>query len=96
MSIGQRIRKARIDQGIGLRKFAEMIGISPTYLSMVERGICAVPPTPVRLARMAKLLGENLDEFCACGGRVSPDITDRWIGDHKFRSAVRKLMNADR
>jgi len=36
-TFGQVLREARLAKGITLRKFAEMVGISPTYLSQVEQ-----------------------------------------------------------
>jgi len=43
-TFGQVLREARLAKGITLRKFAEMVGISPTYLSQVEQDN-ADPPT---------------------------------------------------
>jgi transcriptional regulator with XRE-family HTH domain len=36
-TFGQVLRKARLAKGITLRKFAEMVGISPTYLYALPR-----------------------------------------------------------
>jgi transcriptional regulator with XRE-family HTH domain len=59
---------------LGLRKFAELVGVSPTYLSQVEQ--CNVmPPTADRIRRIAELLGENADEWIALAGRVPEDIS---------------------
>lgn len=46
-TFGQILREARLAKGITLRKFAEMVGISPTYLSQVELGNVD-PPTARR------------------------------------------------
>jgi transcriptional regulator with XRE-family HTH domain len=56
-----------------LRKFAELVGVSPTYLSQVEQGNVDAP-TAERVKRMAKLLGENSDEWIALAGRVPEDL----------------------
>jgi hypothetical protein len=37
-SFGQRVRRLREERKIGLREAAAKVGISPTYLSRVERG----------------------------------------------------------
>ena len=37
-SVGQRIRNYRTRQGLSQEKLAEMIGITPNYLSALERG----------------------------------------------------------
>ncbi len=74
LPFGQILRAKRLEKKIGLRKFAELVGISPTYLSQVEQ--CNVmPPTADRVSRMASLLGENPDEWIALAGRVPGDLS---------------------
>lgn len=71
---GHLLRAKRLAKKLGLRKFAELVGISPTYLSQVEQ--CnVVPPTADRVKRMAELLGENADGWIALAGRVPEDIS---------------------
>lgn len=74
MPFGHALRAKRVEKKFGLRKFAELVGVSPTYLSQVEQ--CNVmPPTVDRVKRMAELLGENADEWIALSGRVPEDIS---------------------
>ncbi len=61
---GEVLRARRVAAGFSLRRFADRVGVSPTYLSQVEQGN-ADPPTAERVARMAELLGENADELIA-------------------------------
>lgn len=70
---GQWLREKRVAKGFSLRKFAEQVGVSPTYLSHVEQGN-ADPPTAERVQTMAVLLGENADEMIALAGRVPDDL----------------------
>jgi transcriptional regulator with XRE-family HTH domain len=70
---GQMVRSKRVAKGFSLRKFAELVGFSPTYLSQVEQGN-VMPPTADRVKRMAELLGENTDEMTALAGRVPEDL----------------------
>lgn len=72
---GRLLRQKRIKKGFSLRKFAEKVGVSPTYLSQVEQGNVA-PPTAERVRRMAELLGENADEWIALAGRVPEDLSE--------------------
>ncbi len=72
-SFGQILREKRVAKGYSLRKFAEMIDVSPTYLSQVEQGNVAAP-TAERVARIAELLGENSDEMTALAGRCPDDL----------------------
>ncbi len=64
-----------MDKRITLRKFADMIGVSPTYLSQVEKGRFH-PPTAYRVRRIAKLLGEDADLWIALADRVPEDVDD--------------------
>jgi transcriptional regulator with XRE-family HTH domain len=74
-SFGQVLREKRIAKGYSLRKFADLIKVSPTYLSHVEQDKVETPPTAERLRRMADLLGESPDEFSALAGRVADDLS---------------------
>jgi transcriptional regulator with XRE-family HTH domain len=70
---GRFVRDRRTAKELSLRKFAELVGVSPTYLSQVEQGNCD-PPTAERVRRMAEILGENADELTALAGRVPDDL----------------------
>lgn len=72
-TFGQVLRTSRLAKKYSLRKFAELVGISPTYLSQVEQDNVD-PPTAERVQRMAELLGENADEWISLAGRVPGDV----------------------
>jgi HTH-type transcriptional regulator, competence development regulator len=74
-SFGEALREKRVEKGFSLRKYAQMVGVSPTYLSQVEQGN-ADPPTADRVKRMAELFGENPDEWIALAGRVPQDLPE--------------------
>jgi transcriptional regulator with XRE-family HTH domain len=71
---GAFVRDRRTAKGFSLRKFAELVGISPTYLSHIEQGKVETPPTAERVAQMARILDENADVMIAMAGRVSDDL----------------------
>lgn len=73
---GEILREKRVAKGYSLRQFAKLIDVSPTYLSLVEKGKMERPPTTERVRRMAELLGESPDEFIALAGRVPEDLPD--------------------
>jgi len=73
---GEVLREARLAKGYSLRKFAEKVGISPTYLSLVEQGKVESQPTADRVKRMAELLEENADQWIALAGRVPGDLPE--------------------
>jgi len=70
---GPTIRSLRTERGISLRKFAARIGITPTYLSKIEREEVP-PPAEDKIQLMAKEMGQNPDELLALAGRVAADI----------------------
>jgi HTH-type transcriptional regulator, competence development regulator len=77
---GRRIRqlreeKKKADPGFSLRKFADAVGISPTFLSKVEVGEFA-PPSPENIQKMAELLGVDADELLALAGKVDPALSN--------------------
>jgi len=73
-AFGEYIRERRLAKGHSLRKFAELIEVSPTYLSLVEQGKVERPPTVERVRRMAEVLGESPDELISMAGRVPEDL----------------------
>ena len=74
VSFGARVRALREERKIGLRKFAAIVGMSPTYLSKVERDEFK-PPTEEKVRAIALALSQDPDELLALAGRVSSDLT---------------------
>ncbi|MCC6909091.1 MAG: helix-turn-helix transcriptional regulator [Phycisphaerales bacterium] len=70
---GTMLREKRLEKGYSLRRFAEMIGVSPTYLSLVETGNADYPPAADRVKKMAELLGADPEQWIALAGRVSEE-----------------------
>ena len=72
-SFGSLVRKERKQRKIGLREMARRIGMSPTYLSMIERGEFPAPAED-KVAAIAEIIGRDRDELLALAGRVSSDL----------------------
>ncbi|MFZ4809461.1 MAG: helix-turn-helix domain-containing protein [Hyphomicrobiaceae bacterium] len=72
---GTFIRREREGKEIGLREMAKKIGVSPTYLSKVERDEFP-PPAEDKVRAIAKIIECDVDDLLARAGRVSTDITD--------------------
>lgn len=72
----RRLREERLkkEPGFTLRKFASMIGISPTYLSKIERDEFP-PPAEEKIIAMAKALGADPDELLALAGKVATELS---------------------
>lgn len=56
--LGERIRDLRKSHGIGVKSFAEIVGVTPTYISQIERNI--TDPSLRVLRRIAKVLNVEL------------------------------------
>ncbi len=74
-SFGHRLRTIRMRKGLGLREFARRVGVSPTYLTQVEKDACP-KPTEERVVAMARALEQHPDEFLALAGRIASDIDE--------------------
>jgi transcriptional regulator with XRE-family HTH domain len=72
---GAFIRRERETREIGLREMAKMIGVSPTYLSKVERDEFP-PPAEGKVKAIAQIIECDADDLLARAGRVSSDISD--------------------
>ena len=70
---GAHLRKLRVQRRIGLRKLAMTIGISPTYLSKIERGEMP-PPAERQVVALANVLGQDKDVFLGIAGRIASDL----------------------
>lgn len=72
---GATVRREREKLGLGLRKMAKKIGVSPTYLSKVERDEFP-PPAEDKVLAIAKIIGRDPDELLALAGKVSSELTE--------------------
>ena len=92
-SFGATVRRLREEQKIGLRKFALMVGMSPTYLSKVERDEEA-PPSEEKIVRLAAELGEDPDVLLAIAGKVSSDLRQAILKRPElFGTLIRELKD---
>ena len=67
--------KKATDPGFSLRRFAQAVGLSATFVSRMENGE-ARPPGAEKVKRMAELLGANADELLALAGKVDPELPE--------------------
>jgi len=63
------------DASYSVRRVAARIGVEPSYLSKVERGLEA-PPSEARTTALAEVLGEDPDVLLALAGKVSGDLQE--------------------
>lgn len=74
-SFGALVRQEREAREIGLREMAKKIGVSPTYVSKIERDEFP-PPAEDKVRKIAEIIGRDPDELLALAGRVASDLTD--------------------
>ena len=72
---GATVRQLREARGIGLRRFAKAVELSPTYLSRVERGQL-LPPAEDKVLAIARELDQDPDVLLAMAGRVASDLIE--------------------
>lgn len=78
MEFGERIRELREEKkstnpSFSLRRFAQAVDLSATFLSRVENGE-ASPPGAEKIKRIAQLLDADPDELLALAGKVDPEL----------------------
>jgi transcriptional regulator with XRE-family HTH domain len=77
--------KAKTDSSFSIRKVAQRIGIEPSYLSKIERGLLP-PPGEGTIKALAMELGQNEDVLLALAGKISTDVKNI-IQDNPLRYA---------
>jgi transcriptional regulator with XRE-family HTH domain len=78
-TIGQRLRRKRLDLGLTHRVVAERVGVGFPYLSKLEQDH-HVPSPPV-LERLAEVLEDDFDELTIVAGRVPRWAIESMIED---------------
>jgi transcriptional regulator with XRE-family HTH domain len=69
VEIGDRLRMARAARGLSLRSLAERVGVSPSLISQVERGLAK--PSVNTLYAMSRELEVSLDELLFEGRQLA-------------------------
>jgi transcriptional regulator with XRE-family HTH domain len=72
---GETVRALREAQNLGLRTASERLGISPAYLSRIERGR-ERPPRPELIRKMATLFGGDADVLFRLAQSTDPELAD--------------------
>lgn len=75
LKFGAFVRREREAREIGLREMAKKIGVSPTYMSKVERDEFT-PPTEDKVRAIAQIIECDPDELLALAGRMPSDLAD--------------------
>lgn len=86
------MRQLRKELGVSLRRFAGMIGMSPAYLSKIERDEFA-PPAEDKVRAIADRLGQDPDEMLALAGRVSSDLPEIIMAHPREMAALLRALS---
>lgn len=87
-SLGDRLKRTRSSRGLGLRGTANLVGVSPTYLSRVENNLEA--PTEEKIQKLAEVLGDNFDELMRLAGKVPTDVAEVIKADSGMPAFLRR------
>jgi len=102
-SFGETIRTLRTAQDLGLREMAAKVGISPAYLSRIERSKES-PPRPEIIKEMARVLAADPDILFRLSSSTDPEVVDylhnrpeamiliRYIKENSFTDAEIKNL----
>lgn len=93
-NFGETIRELRVAQDLGLRETATKIGISPAYLSRIERGK-EHPPRPEIIKDLAKVLAADPDILFRLSSSTDPEIVDYLHSRSEAMNLLRFLKDAN-
>jgi transcriptional regulator with XRE-family HTH domain len=74
-NFGSFLRKSREKKGITLRKFAQLVDKSPTYICKIERGELN-PPSEKTIIDIAYLLDVDEDKLLLLANKIPQDVLD--------------------
>lgn len=94
-TLASTLRHKRESCGFGLREMAELVGISPAYLSRIETGKEVAASEGV-LNSLAVHLGLSADELCALSGRVPLDVMTLLVDTPGAIPKVRRWLKGGR
>ena len=93
-AFGETIRALRLAQDLGLRETAGKIGISPAYLSRIEREK-ERPPSPGVIKALAKELAADPDVLFRLSSSTDPEVTDFLNDQPEAMALLRFIKESD-
>ena len=92
-NFGETIRDLRVAQGLGLRETAIKVGISPAYLSRIERGK-ERPPRPEVIKELDKILAADPDVLFLLSSSTAPEVVDYLHDQPEVMNLLRYVKEA--
>lgn len=93
-NFGETLRNLRTAQDMGLRETAAQAGISPAYLSRIERGKES-PPKPDIIKALAKVLAADPDVLFRLSSSTDPEIAGFINNNPKVAELVRLVLKRE-
>ncbi len=93
-NFGETIRELRVARDLGLRETAMKMGISPAYLSRIERGK-ERPPRPEIIKEMAKMLAADPDVLFRLSSSTDPELAGYLHDQPEAINLLRFLKDAN-
>jgi len=96
-AIGSRIRDLRSSKRLTLKKLAERTGVSPSMLSLVERG--KTSPSIGTLVAISSALGIHMSDLLVEEEDAAGDLISRRSSQHSFTTPLgvqRRILRLDR
>lgn len=90
-TFGSILKKLRLDNSIGLRELAKMIGKSPSYLSEIESNRVP-PPSVAMIVDIAEALGGHRNELLSAASKIDPQLTDYVAHQPEAADFLRKVQ----
>ena|SRR6266481_882794 len=72
MTLGERLKRLRAGEGVGIKKLAPRLGVDHTYLSKLENDKAVPSETVVK--RIAEYFNDDADELLALAGKIPDDV----------------------
>lgn len=99
IELGEYLRERRLalyegDREFSVNKMAQRVGVTPSYLSQVERGLTQSPPSEETLVALADALGLDRDVVLALAGKVAGDLRETIVRRPQlFAQLLRELRD---
>jgi transcriptional regulator with XRE-family HTH domain len=92
-NFGETIRDLRVAQDLGLRETATKVGISPAYLSRIERGK-ERPPRPEVIKELAKVMAADPDVLFRLSSSTDPEVVGYLHNQPEVMNLLRYIREA--
>ena len=89
--ISLRDARKQTDPTFSLRGVASKIGVSPTYLSKIERG--EQPASEKTIRKLAEAFGMSADEIFAHANRIDPDL-EKTLASHEAPAQMAAFLRS--